>query len=210
MRFEMMGALLVLGGASGCATSGVDLRIRVRDDPNGPVRYEGLLAGPFDDVDELVETGCGHMMEQAAPSSVERPLGYCAVFFSAPNDEGRDRWFIGHIATLDGDRNVAERSCTIPVDLVEPDEVEVLSLLGATGSPGRSGAWRPTRFFNQSTGTTWSRDVLVFSLETPEVCTAYGFISFSRVVTVNRGNGFHPVGTVYNEQGIIQALAGSE
>ncbi|MCP3139990.1 hypothetical protein [Pyxidicoccus xibeiensis] len=210
MRVVLLAALLLLGGGSGCATSGADLRIRVHDDPNGAVRYEGPTAGPFRDVDELVETGCERMVEHAASSRAERPLGYCAVFFSAPDDEGRDRWFIGHLSVLEGERGGTERSCRIPVDLVDPKEVEVLSLLGAKGGPGHSGAWRPTHFVNQGTGTTWERDVLVFSLEAPEACTAYGFISFSRVVTVSRGSGFHPIGTVYNEQGIIQALAGSE
>lgn len=200
----MMGALLLMGGA--CASARTDLDIRVREDPSGPVRYEGALAGPYDDVDELVEAGCERMEKHAASARV-RALGYCAVFFSAPDEEGRDRWFIGHIAELTGDRRGEDRACALPVDLVEPNGVDVLSLRGRTA--GR-GSWRPTRFMNQRTGATWERDVLVFSLEGERGCTVYGFVGFSRVVTVSQGDGFRPVGTVYDEQGVVRVLDGSE
>ncbi|MBZ4420442.1 hypothetical protein [Myxococcus sp. RHSTA-1-4] len=205
-----MGTLLLMGGAGACATSRADLDIRVREDPNGPVRYEGPLAGPYDDVDELSEAGCERMLKHAASSRSTGALGYCAVFFSAPDDEGRDRWFIGHVADLTGDRRGGERACAIPIDLVEPNGVEVLSLQGRMeGAPGRA-SWRPTRFLNQRTGATWERDVLVFSLEGSGKCTVHGFVGFSRVVTVSQGDGFRPVGTVYDERGAVQVLAGSE
>ncbi|NMO20973.1 hypothetical protein HPC49_50510 [Pyxidicoccus fallax] len=197
MRWVVLGSLLFVGG---CATSRADLDVRVREDANGLARYEGALAGPYDDVDELAEAGCERMVGLGAS------LGYCAVFFSAPDDEGRDRWFIGHVADLTGGRRGEDRTCTLPIDLVEPSGVEVLSLQGRREGP----AWRPTRFLNQRTGATWARDVLVFSLEGSGKCTVYGFVGFSRVVTVSHGDGFRPVATVYDERGAMQVLAGSE
>jgi hypothetical protein len=206
MRIQRLAMLLFFGGTLGCVAHHVDLGIQVHDEPNRPVRYEGPLAGPYDDLEELVDTACEHMVRSPASLGGRHTRGYCALFFSAPDEQGTDKWFIGNITPLEDVQATGERSCRIPVDLVERRDTEVLSLGGVDSTPPEHESWRPTLFFNQRTRATWERDVLLFSLETPETCTTYGFVGFDRVVTRHRGNGFVPMGTVYNEQGVIQAV----
>ncbi|TQF09918.1 hypothetical protein FJV41_42155 [Myxococcus llanfairpwllgwyngyllgogerychwyrndrobwllllantysiliogogogochensis] len=206
MRFRLIAVLLALSCIWGCVANNADLGIRVRDDPNGPVRYEGPLAGPYDDMETLVDAACERMLNQPVSSRGGQPLGYCAVFFSAPNDEGRDKWFIGHVAPLGVGGGDAGRSCVLPIDLVAPRSTEVLALGGGYDTSRGRRNWHPTLFLNGRTGETWERDVLVFSTSTPTECGVYSFTGFSRVVTEVRNGKFVPVGTVYNSQGSIEAL----
>lgn len=202
--------ILACAGAEGCASSRDALKIRVVDDPKGPVRYEGPLAGPHDSMESLAEVACERMLEQPASSRDGRSWGYCAVFFSAPDEEGREKWFVGHVAALQAGGEASERYCVLPIDLVDPSRTERLALGGAYASlPGRRD-WHPTLFLNERTGMTWERDVLVFSLASPDSCRVSSYIGFSRVVTSLREDRFVPVGTVYNGRGRVEQLASAD
>lgn len=209
MRLNAFLYLLLSGCTWGCAIASTSnsLEIRVRDDPNGPVRFEGPLAGPFDEMQDWVEAACASMTAQRTsdPSS----LGYCAqTFISAVNGE---KWFISSITRMNRGSTIADRACSIPRDLLSPGAKEVLALGGAyVDQPGKDETdlkpWRPTLFFNRTTGDTWGHDVTVFSVEQPGACLVYDFNGFSRVVNMWRGGRFLPIGTVYNERGLLQAL----
>ncbi len=211
MRLSVAISLLFLSNTWGCATISNNhsnsLEIRVRDDPNGPVQFEGPLAGPFDAMENWVEASCKSMMAQhASDTSI---LGYCALTFISA--EAGEKWFISHITRLNGDPSTAERSCSIPRNLLKPEEKEVLALGGAYAhqrgeAENTPKSWRPTLFFNQTTGETWGRDVTVFSLEKPGTCLVYDFNGISQIVNIWRDDRFFPTGTIYNDQGIIQAL----
>jgi hypothetical protein len=209
MRLNALVFLLLSGCTWGCATASTSnsLEIRVRDDPNGPVRFEGPLAGPFDEMEDWVEAACASMMAQR--TSDPGSLGYCAqTFISAADGE---KWFISHITRMDGGPNNADRACSIPRDMLKPGEKEILALGGAyidQHGKDENGPelWRPTLFFNQTTGDTWDHDVTVFSVEQPGVCLVYDFNGFSQVVNIWRDGRFSPIGTVYNEQGLLQPL----
>lgn len=210
MRLSGVLLLFLLAGMAGCATAAARFDIRVRDEPNGPIRYEGPLAGPYDDVDELVDTVCENMLASSAPTQDGPRRGYCVLFFSAPAGS-EEKWFISHLASLEGPPTSEERSCSLPVDVTEPAATEVLSLGGASTrqraqDTSPRALWHPTSFLNQTTGGTWDRDVLVFSLEEPGACTVHGFIGFSGVVTVRRDRRFMPIATVYGEHGTTQPL----
>ncbi|WP_169558697.1 hypothetical protein [Myxococcus stipitatus] len=200
-------AILACAGAGGCASSRDALKIRVVDDAKGPVRYEGPLAGPHDSMEALVEAACERMREPPASSRDGRSWGYCAVFFSAPDDEGREKWFVGHVAPLRAEGEVSERYCVLPIDLVAPSHTEMLALGGAYEPRLGRQDWHPTLFLNERTGKTWERDVLVFSLSSPDSCRVNSYIGFSRVVTALQKGKFVPVGTVYNGRGRVEQLA---
>ena len=205
--------LLLLTGSWGCATHNADLNIHVRNAPDIPVRYEGRLVGPYDDLSTLVDITCKHLRAQPVGRQSLNPPGYCALFFHAPLFESPtsgEKWFIPHIAPIGG-TNGSERICALPMDPVEPTRVAILSLgdaSSASHAPASSASttWRPSSFLNRTTARTWEHDVLVFSLADPDTCTVYSFNGFSGLVTLRRGSKFTPVGTVSNDQGVIQPL----
>jgi hypothetical protein len=165
-------------------------------------------------MEELVDAACKNMMSAEVSSPGNSRHGYCILFFNSPIFEAPqdgDKWFISNITPMQGIPGGPERSCELPPDPVEPATKEMLSLGGAyfnseTQAPGGSEHWRPTQFYNQSSSKAWDPDTLVFSLDPVGVCTVYSYSGFSRVVTVRRDGEFVPVGTIYNDQGIIQAL----
>jgi hypothetical protein len=212
MRTAAALLLLALGGLWGCArsASNIDFRIRPRQMPQGGVQYEGPMAGPYDSFTEMAETACERMSARPTTPSGVPPLGYCALFFSMPEDSRK--WSFSYFASLDGNAGSMERTCVLPEDPASPDDKSVLQLGGASDGPneheGLEGDWRPTRLLNQRTATTWDYDVMVFTLEKPGKCSAYAYIAFRRDLTALRDGDWIPVGTLYNGEGIVQALEG--
>jgi hypothetical protein len=210
MRLPLV--LMLSAGGFGCAARATtSLAIQVRNDPTGPVRYEGQLAGPYDDLKTLVDTACELMESRPADQGPSTP-GYCALFFHAPlvdSPSSGEKWFIASIAPLHV-TNELERSCGLPMDPVEPTSVALLVLGGGSSrlQPPAASAWHPTSFLNQTTGRTWEHDVLVFSLEAPGACTVYSFSDFSGVVTRRQGKTFVPVGAIDNGEGVLRVSSG--
>ncbi|AGC48922.1 hypothetical protein MYSTI_07650 [Myxococcus stipitatus DSM 14675] len=202
----MATACTCLLGSGGCATVRTTLDVRVHDTPNGPVRYEGDIVGPYDDMDELVDVACTAMMQARAGSEVS---GYCALFFDDETHESK--WVISHVSPMREGVEHAGRTCELPGDPAAPASKSVLFLgaaLEALNGPGWK--WQPTHFLNQDTGETWGADTLVFDVASPGTCTVHGYIGFSRVVTRRVDGGFVPLGAVYNDHGLIQALKREE
>ncbi|WP_342377114.1 hypothetical protein NVS55_37655 [Myxococcus stipitatus] len=178
----------------------------MHDIPNGPVRYEGGIVGPYDDMDALVEAACTAMMQARAGSEVS---GYCALFFDDETQESK--WVISHVSPMSGGFSHAGRTCELPGDPAAPAAKDVLFLGAAMEAlNGPESKWRPTHFLNQDTGKTWGADTLVFDVSSPGTCTVHGYIGFSRVVTQRVDGGFVPYGAVYNDQGLIHALKREE
>lgn len=204
--------LLILVVALGCASSGVvSMDIRPRAVPNRGIEYEGPMVGPYDSFTKMAQVACQRMSAlQAQPGQPQRP-GYCALMFPWPRDSRK--WAFLHISEMTSTPAGDGRQCALPEDPVHPEVTSVLSLGGAPTSPAATGAsstWRPTRFLNEKTGTSWDYDSMLFSLESPGGCTAYAYIGFSRELSVLQDDTWVPVGTVYNNEGIVQALKSGE
>lgn len=209
MRLPPLFVLMLSTGVWGCATRTANFAVQMSNDPVGSVRYEAPRAGPYDDLNSLVDTACKHM--KAQPADKGPPPGYCALLFHAPLSDSPspgEKWFIPHVAPIRV-TNELERSCLLPVDPVEPKSAALLILdSGPTGpQPPTDRVWSPTSFLNRMTGRTWEHDVLVFSLEAPSTCAVYSFSGFSGVVTRREGNTFVPVGAIDNGQGVLQTSA---
>ncbi|WP_075207501.1 hypothetical protein [Archangium violaceum] len=212
MRLSAVLGLILLVGGWGCAARPASFAIHVHDEPTGAVRYEGPLAGPYDELSTLVDTACKHMKSQVADKGPISP-GYCALFFHAPlvdSPSPREKWFIAHISPI-GVTNELERSCRLPMDPVEPTSTALLVLGGGpTGlQPSVTSIWHPTLFLNQTTGRTWEHDVLVFSMDAPGTCAVYSFSGFSGVVTRRQHKTFVPVGAIDNGEGVLRISAGN-
>jgi hypothetical protein len=176
--------------------------------PEGYIRYEGPLAGPYETYDEMADAACEHMSQPLGAGEANRALGYCALYFYSASDHA---FFISHITRIEAEAPGVERSCAIPVDLLKPEQKHRVSLGGVRepsqgGGPEAPPSWRPTRFLDLETQVAWDEDTLVFSLEQPGVCASYDYGYFQGEVSVRRGNKWFPLGKVFRE-GEVRMLA---
>lgn len=203
MRVSGLGLLAPLLAATGCATvAPVSLDIRAHQGAHG-VRFEGALAGPYDSFDDLVQTACQQMRAQPAGT---RQAGYCALPFLSTS-EG-EKWRLSAISPLRAETRTGDRSCALPWDALKPEQRDVLFLGGGTGpmaSRGPSG-WTPTRFLDRTHAATWDQDTLVFSLDGEDGCTVFHYVAFARELSVFRDGHWRTSATLYNKEGLIQAL----
>ncbi len=198
-------ASLALTTASGCAST--NLEVRARRLPEGAIRYEGELAGPYSTFERLVEKTCSRLT--ASLSSVSgvgvHPPGYCAGYFYSPEDRA---FFISTVTAMMGTPESEQRSCALPRNLLDPDNTqEVVSLGGSRplASEQPASPWQPTSFLNQATREPHDRDLLVFNLEEPGTCVVYGYDHFRRLITNQRDDRFVIIGKVNRDGAISQA-----
>jgi hypothetical protein len=192
--------LLAFAPSWGCSRH-VSLEVRAHLMPEGYVRYEGSLAGPHGTYDEMVETACEHISQAPSAGETRRALGYCALYFYSAADRA---FFFSHITRLEAVTSGVERSCTLPVDLLSPGQKHRVSLGGIRepsqgGGPEDPPSWRPTRFLDLETQAAWDKDMLVFSLEKPGVCTPYDYGYFQGEVSARRGDRWFLLGKVFRE-----------
>ncbi|MBZ4421647.1 hypothetical protein [Myxococcus sp. RHSTA-1-4] len=192
-----------------CSSSNaVSMSIRPRAVPNKGIQYEGPMVGPYDSFTEMAQVACQRMSAlQAQPGQRRRP-GYCALMFSWPSDS--TKWAFLHISEMTSEPAGGGMRCALPEDPVHPDDTSPLRLGGrfvpSPSGEAASSTWRPTLFLNEKTAESWDYDSMLFSLEDSGSCTAYAYIGFSRELSVLRGDDWVPIGTVYNDEGVVHAL----
>jgi hypothetical protein len=153
----------------------------------------------------MVETACERMKARHTVGNAHLPPGYCAGYFHSPEDNA---FFFSHVTDMVGAPGSEARACTLPRNLLDPDNTREFVLLGgASPREARTPShWRPTQVFNQTRQRPHDNDLLLFSLDESGTCAVHGYESFPRVLTARQDDDrFIAIGKVRDDGEAISA-----
>jgi hypothetical protein len=205
----------LLCGALSCSSPNPNVRRHLL--PGGGIEVEGPLAGPFKTLEELAGNACEIMTGQPGAATGRYGMEYCALHYYSHQEQA---FFLSYLSDIGGNAEAGKKFCKVPRSLNDPKHRDAVILgpahshphnrrfSGEDLSPKRQ--WIPTRFFDETTGRIWDRDLLLFFREPIGECRAYKYNYTSRVVSALRGGQWVSIGKASGEYGEVQLFDGQD
>ncbi|WP_233595833.1 MULTISPECIES: hypothetical protein [Corallococcus] len=211
-RLVRLGLLAMMVG---CSTPSPD--VRVRRLPNGQVQVTGPLAGPFKSTAELAGSACDLITRQPGASSGVYGIEYCALIYYS---SAEDAFYLSHLSDIQGSGVGRTKSCLVPSSVDDPQHLDAIILGRGHSHPhnrrfsepdlGEARRWVPTRIADARTGKVLRRELLLFYREQAGECRSYKYDYADRVVAALRDGVWVPIGSVNNDQGLIDLYDGQD
>ncbi|HSP79937.1 MAG TPA: hypothetical protein VLQ93_15500 [Myxococcaceae bacterium] len=205
----------LMGVALGCTSPNPNVRVRRLQ--SGRLQVQGPLAGPFKTLEELAENACELMTSQPGAANGVHGFEYCALHYYSQAD---DAFFLSYLSDVRGRADSAEKSCSLPTELDDPNHEDALILGGNHTHPHNRqfsprdlsvwAHWNPTRLVDKSTGRVWDRNLMLFFRESTGECRSYSYNNTTRVVSALRGGEWVAIGKVYDDFGNIRMFDGMD
>jgi hypothetical protein len=206
--------LCLLGGTWSCTTNP---NVRVRRLDNGLLQVDGPLAGPFPTLEALATNACELMTNQPGASNGIHGFEYCALYYHSQKSGG---YFLSYLSDIKGRQDSAEKSCSLPNALSDPNHDDALILGGVHTHPHNRRLspkdmsvwthWKPTRLAEKGSGQVFDRMLLMFFREKTGICRIYSYNNFSRIISALRDDKWVPIGKAYNDSGDIEIFEGKD
>ncbi len=214
-RLQGAGVLCGIGLLLACSSTNPNLRASRM--PDGSIKVEGPLAGPFRTLEELAMNACEIMTRQPGASNGIYGFEYCALNYYSPQENA---YFLSYLSDFRDKPDTTTKTCALPKLLDDPIHTDAI-IVGLShdhphnrefSRPDLSirSNWIPTRFKNPNSEHIWDRHFMLFYREKTGECRAYMYNQATRVVYALRNGQWVAIGKAYNDNGDIQMLEGQD
>jgi hypothetical protein len=186
--------------------------------PDGSLKVEGPLAGPFRTLEELATNACELMTSQPGASNGNYGFEYCALNYYSPKETA---YFLSYLSDFKKKLDsTTAKTCVMPTTVDDPSHQDAIIMgFDHTHPQNRKfskpdltawARWSTTRFYDRGTGRVWDRHLMLFYREPTRACSAYMLDAATRVVSALREGRWVPIGEVYNADGDIRMFEGQD
>lgn len=214
-RLQRVSVLCAIGFHLACSSTNPNLRASRM--PDGSIKVEGPLAGPFQTLEELATNACEIMTSQPGASNGVYGFEYCALNYYSPKENA---YFFSYLSDFRDRPDTTTKTCAMPRSLDDPLHTDAI-IVGGDHEHPRNRAFskpdlsiranlNPTRFKDPNSEHIWDRQFMLFYREKTGECRAYMYNQSTRVVYALRNGQWVAIGKAYNDAGDLQMFEGQD
>jgi hypothetical protein len=129
-RFQGACVLCAIGSVLACSSNNPNLRASRM--PDGSVKVEGPLAGPFQTLEELATNACELMTSQPGASNGIYGFEYCALNYYSPKENA---YFLSYLSDFRNRPDTSTKTCALPSLLDDPTHRDAIIVGGSHDHP---------------------------------------------------------------------------